>query len=149
MNRKQILDARIRFEPNQPIDGRLVWYFYASRNVRHGGGPVTTRKFTLIFHITNRSFSGSAVRRVSKRKKRQPVFLSRGMVDYLRSRLPPEALADCARAAMTPTMWRSPPTMSFSPLQGWGPAPSIALTRSVQRKALSALLRGKAPWPDR
>ncbi len=73
MDRKTILDARIRFEPNQPGQVSLAWDFYATRNVRHGGGPVTQRKFRLLFNPGDRSFFALAVRRVSKRKKRHQV----------------------------------------------------------------------------
>lgn len=148
MNRKQILDARIRFEPNQPIDGRLVWHFYATRDVRRAGGLVTSRKFALIFSPSKRSFFVSATRRVSKRRKRQPVFLSRGMVDYLRSRLPPEALAECARAAMELTMQRSSPTVGLRVdiLQGWGPSvSSAAVKRAIHNAVLTTMGKVKAP----
>lgn len=100
MDRIQILDSRIRFEPNLPRNIALAWDFYATRVVRHGGGPVTQRKFCLLFKPSDRCFIVHAVRRVSKRKKRRQVKVSAGMVRYLRSRLPPEALAACARASL-------------------------------------------------
>lgn len=103
MDRKQILDRWIKVEPNQPYrhSSILCWDFHSLLDVRHSGGPVTKRKYRLLFNPADRKFSALGTRRLSKRKKRQAVFVSIGMVRYLRSRLSPEAIAACTVASMT------------------------------------------------
>lgn len=102
MNRKQILDQWIKVEPNQPWrhSSILSWGFYTLLDVRHSGGPVTKRKYLLRFNPADRTFSALGTRRLSKRKKRQAVLVSSGMVRYLRSRLPPEVIAACTAASL-------------------------------------------------
>lgn len=99
MDRKKILDARIKPEPN-PSRLYLSWAFYATKPWPHSRNLVTSHKFLLTFDPVERAFHAKGVRRISKRKKRRGVTLSAGMVEYLKGRLSPHDIIKCTRIVL-------------------------------------------------
>lgn len=100
MNRIAILD-RIRIEPQTPQGKDLrTWTFFATMRKPRGGATVVTRRFSITFDPSARAFTGKGTRRVTKRKKRKTVPISKGMIAYLRTRLPPADIARCIAASI-------------------------------------------------
>lgn len=102
MDRKKILNRIVGPLPFGSMAMR--WEFVARRRVRlgmPGHGSDQGRRFTLIYEPASRSFSVAATRRVSKKRKREEVVVSKKLTAYLQSRLLPQHIARCTAASIT------------------------------------------------
>lgn len=79
----------------------LRWGFVSRRLPKFGCTSVQGRRFTLTYIPKTREFRATCTRRVSKRLKREPVKVSKGMTAYLKSRLLPQHVAACLAASLT------------------------------------------------
>lgn len=117
MNRKAILD-RIRIEPQTPECREMnTWTFYVTERRPRHGATVVVRRMWIGFMPASREFVGGGQRRVSKRKKRKPVAISQGMIDHLRTLLPPPDLARCIALSLArpaATSGAAVPPVSFN-----------------------------------
>lgn len=102
MDRERILRRIVGPHPFPNLT--LTWRFTALRRVRPGKpghGSEQGRAFELRYNPVDRQFSVRATRRLSKRRKREQVVVSKAMVTYLQSRLLPQHIARCTAASIT------------------------------------------------
>lgn len=79
----------------------MRWEFVSRRRTRHGLDSTQGRRFILVYETVTRTFTARCTRRVSKRRKREAVEVSRKMTAYLQSRLLPQHIARCMAASIT------------------------------------------------
>ncbi|THK33460.1 hypothetical protein EHS39_36230 [Ensifer sp. MPMI2T] len=99
MDRKKILSRIVGPLPFGSMT--LRWEFVSRRRTNHGLDSAQGRRFTLIYDPASRSFSVAGTRRMSKRRKREEVTVSKKLTAYLQSRLLPQHIARCTAASIT------------------------------------------------
>ena len=78
----------------------LEWRFIARRKKKFGIDRHNSRIFRLAYNPRTREFEAKGTRYISKRNKFQPVEVSAGMIEYLRTRLDKKAIARCVAASL-------------------------------------------------